>query len=117
MSFDLEALDELGQAERDRLEAFAAIFDRLDARNYSTFTETVEPGDVNGAKERALALIGSGPGGTPSAQRSQPSSTRRRSRTRAACRSRIRSCCSNRCRIAQRFGFVSWARWSERSSP
>ncbi len=61
MSFDLEALDGLGQAERDRLEALAAIFDRLDARSYSTFTEIVESGDVTAAKERALALVGSGP--------------------------------------------------------
>jgi hypothetical protein len=60
MSFDLEALDGLGQAERDRLEAFAAIFDRLDARSYSTFTETIESGEVGPARERALALVGSG---------------------------------------------------------
>jgi hypothetical protein len=60
MSFDLEALDGLGQAERDRLEAFAAVFDRLDARSYSTFTETIESGEVGPARERALALVGSG---------------------------------------------------------
>jgi hypothetical protein len=61
MSFDRGALDGLQPAERDRLEAFAAVFDRLDARSYSTFTETVESGDVTEAKARALALIGSGP--------------------------------------------------------
>jgi hypothetical protein len=61
MTFDRDALDGLRPAERDRLEAFAAVFDRLDARSYSTFTETVESGDVTEAKERALALIGAGP--------------------------------------------------------
>jgi hypothetical protein len=60
MSFDRDALDGLRSAERDRLEAFAAVFDRLDARTYSTFTETVESGDVTAAKERALALVGTG---------------------------------------------------------
>ena len=61
MAFDIDAYDGLRQAERDRLEAFAAVFDRLDARSYSTFTETVESGDVQAAKERTIARIGTGP--------------------------------------------------------
>jgi hypothetical protein len=62
MTFDIDALDGLRDAERDRLGAFAAVFDRLDAGNYSTFTETVavESEDVQMAKERAIALVGSG---------------------------------------------------------
>jgi hypothetical protein len=61
MSFDRNALDGLRQPERDRLEAFATIFDRLDAGSYSTFAETVEAGDVSAAKERAISMIGPGP--------------------------------------------------------
>jgi hypothetical protein len=61
MAFDMDALDGLRPAERDRLEAFAAVFDRLDAGHYSTFTETVESGDVQAAKKRAIARVGTGP--------------------------------------------------------
>jgi hypothetical protein len=61
MSFDVDALDGLRPAERDRLEAFAAVFDRLDASSYSTFAETIEAGDVSAAQERAISLIGPGP--------------------------------------------------------
>jgi hypothetical protein len=61
MAFDVDALDGLRLAERDRLEAFAAVFDRIDAGSYSTFADTTESDDVLAAKERAVALIGSGP--------------------------------------------------------
>jgi hypothetical protein len=61
MAFEVDALEGLGAAERERLEIFAAVFDRLDAGSYSTFTETVESDDVRAAKEQAVALIGSGP--------------------------------------------------------
>jgi hypothetical protein len=61
MAFDLDALDGLRPAERDRLEAFAAVFDRLDAGSYSTFTEIVEAEDVPAAREHAIARIGTGP--------------------------------------------------------
>ena len=60
MAFDREALEGLREAERARLETFAELFDRMDAGSYSTFTETIEAGDVGPAKERALALVGSG---------------------------------------------------------
>jgi hypothetical protein len=61
MAFDVDALDGLRPAERDRLEAFAAVFDRIDAGSYSTFTETTESDAVLAVKDRAVALIGSGP--------------------------------------------------------
>lgn len=60
MAFDFDALDGLSDAERDRLEAFAAAFDRLDAGSYSTFTETTESAEVRDAKQRAAGLIRSG---------------------------------------------------------
>jgi hypothetical protein len=61
MAFDVDALDGLRPAERDRLEAFAAVFDRIDAGSYSTFAEATESDEVLAAKERAVALVGSGP--------------------------------------------------------
>jgi hypothetical protein len=61
MSFDLDALDALRPEERGRLETFAAMFDRLDANSYSTFTEISESDDVLAAKQRATALIRTGP--------------------------------------------------------
>jgi hypothetical protein len=43
--------------ERDRLERFAEVFDRLDAREYSTFAPTEEPGGVEVAQDHANEAI------------------------------------------------------------
>ena len=47
----------LGPPERKRLERFAAVFDRIDARDYSTFVPVTEPEDVRAAKEHANEAI------------------------------------------------------------
>jgi hypothetical protein len=60
MAVGSEALDGLKPAERQRLEIYAAVFDRLDASSYSTFAESTESDEVRAAKEHAIGLIGSG---------------------------------------------------------
>ena len=55
---DLTALAGLADAERTRLDGFATLFDRLDASQYATLTETSDTADVETAKERAGALVG-----------------------------------------------------------
>jgi hypothetical protein len=51
------ALDGLHADERRRLEAFATLFDRLDAGSYVTFAESYETDEVAEAKDRAAALL------------------------------------------------------------
>jgi hypothetical protein len=59
MTSDLaDDLAGLRPAERGRLEAFADVFDRLDARDYSTFAPVVEPDGIDEAREHANAAIG-----------------------------------------------------------
>jgi hypothetical protein len=43
--------------ERARLERFAAVFDHINARDYSTFAPVVEPEGLDAAKERAIELL------------------------------------------------------------
>jgi hypothetical protein len=43
--------------ERKRLERFAEVFDRLDAREYSTFAPTMEPEGVDEAQAHALEQL------------------------------------------------------------
>ena len=43
--------------ERKRLERLAEVFDRLDARDYSTFASVIEPDGVDDAKEHANDLL------------------------------------------------------------
>ena len=58
MTRDLvDDLDGLRTVERDRLEAFAEVFDRISARDYSTFAPTVEPDGLEAAKEHANEAI------------------------------------------------------------
>ena len=45
--------------ERKRLERFAQVFDRLDARDYSTFAPTLEPDGVGAAREHAIERLSS----------------------------------------------------------
>ena len=45
--------------ERKRLERYADAFDRLNARDYSTFAPVVEPEGIDVAREHANAAIGS----------------------------------------------------------
>ena len=54
------ALAGLRPQERQRLEAFAQAFDRLDASSYPMFAEQVVSDDVFAAQDRALELLGSG---------------------------------------------------------
>ena len=54
------ALQGLRSNERRRLEAFATLFDRLDAGAYVTFAEAYETEDVADAKDRASELLSSG---------------------------------------------------------
>lgn len=54
---DERALEGLRPLERQRLEAFAGLFDRLDAGQYVTFAETYETEEVQAAKERASELL------------------------------------------------------------
>lgn len=54
------ALAGLRPQERQRLEAFAEAFERLDASSYPMFTEQVVSDDVFAAQDRALELLGSG---------------------------------------------------------
>jgi hypothetical protein len=53
----IDDLAGLRPQERGRLEAFAELFDRLDARDYSTFAPVVEPGGLDLAREHANAAI------------------------------------------------------------
>jgi hypothetical protein len=46
--------------ERQRLEAFAELFDRIDASSYATYAEASETPEVKAAKENASELLGSG---------------------------------------------------------
>jgi hypothetical protein len=55
---DADSLVGLAPIERTRLERFAALFDRLDASQYSTLTEGSDSPDVESAKVRAQALVG-----------------------------------------------------------
>jgi hypothetical protein len=56
----LAPLDGLAPAERLRLDGFATLFDRLDASQYATLTETSPNEAVESAKERAGVLVGRG---------------------------------------------------------
>ena len=53
----LEDLRGLRQVERERLERFARIFDRLDASAYIQLAEVVVEDDVRSAQEAARALL------------------------------------------------------------
>ena len=59
-TLDPTTLDGLRPAERERLERFAALFDRIDAKSYITLTEATERDGVTEAQERALEHMGSG---------------------------------------------------------
>lgn len=55
-----ELVDDLAglrRAERERLERFAEVFDRLDARDYSTLAPVVEPGGLDAAKAHAAEVV------------------------------------------------------------
>ena len=56
----IDRLAGLRPEERKRLEAFATLFDRIDASSYATFAESSEAPEVRAAKERANELLGSG---------------------------------------------------------
>jgi len=53
----------LRPAERERLERFAARFERLNASSYTTLADPSDTDDaaVTAAKERAIEILGSGP--------------------------------------------------------
>lgn len=53
----VEDLADLRPQERRRLERFAEAFDRIDARDYSTFASVVEADGVDAAKEHAVELV------------------------------------------------------------
>jgi hypothetical protein len=53
----IDDLAGLRPQERKRLELFAGVFDRLDARDYSTFAPVAEPDGIDAAKEHANDVI------------------------------------------------------------
>jgi hypothetical protein len=53
----VDDLDGLRPAERQRLERFAEVFDRIDARDYSTFASVTEPDGIDAAQEHANEAI------------------------------------------------------------
>jgi len=55
----IDQLVGLRPEERKRLEAFAKLFDRIDASSYATFAESSESTEVRAAKVRASELLGS----------------------------------------------------------
>jgi hypothetical protein len=58
VSVDPDALRSLTTAERARLERFAAVFERLDAKRYATLTEGYDTAEVAAAKAAAQELVG-----------------------------------------------------------
>lgn len=60
MTDRIAALAGLRPQERQRLEAFAQAFERLDASSYPMFSEQVVSDEVFAAQDRALELLGSG---------------------------------------------------------
>ena len=61
MTDRIAALAGLRPAERNRLEAFAQAFERLDASSYPMFAEQTVSDEVFAAQDRAIELLGSGP--------------------------------------------------------
>ena len=57
----IDQLAGLRPRERDRLERFAAAFDRVDASQYLSLTDVAPSDAVLDAQQRALELIGEGP--------------------------------------------------------
>lgn len=53
----IDDLAGLSPEERRRLERFAEVFDRINARDYSTFASVVEPDGIEAAKEHASELL------------------------------------------------------------